>query len=284
MLTLKYLLLGVAAAMFAAVAAKIIHDLYRRTGRDEFGGNDEATEEPFPIGWQTAGLLAAAAWIPLLAGFSIVVVPSGSAGVRISQISGTQPGTLYPGAHWIVPLIESVAVYDVRDHMFTTTAAEPPKEEKQKQDVETLRLQTKEGLLVGVAVAVRYRLDPKRLHFIHDNLPHPPGIELVPPVVASVLRQEAPNYMVRELFATKREEIRQRAAEEITQKLGADAILVKEVMLRNILLPDSYAEGLEGLLLKEQENERLAVELEVKRKLVLAAELEAEADKARQIK
>jgi hypothetical protein len=55
-------------------------------------------------------------------------------------------------------------------------------------------------------------------------------------------------------------------------------------MLRDIVLPAAYARGLEGLLLSEQHNERLAVELQVKEKLVKAAELEAEADKMREVK
>ena len=66
--------------------------------------------------------------------------------------------------------------------------------------------------------------------------------------------------------------------------LAADGILVKEVILRDIQLPADYAKGLEGLLLKEQENERLSVELEVKQKMVRQAELEAEAQKAREVK
>ena len=48
----------------------------------------------------------------------------------------------------------------------------------------------------------------------------------------------------------------------ITQKLAADGIVVKEVMLRDIQLPAEYAKGLETLLLKEQENDRMGVETE----------------------
>jgi regulator of protease activity HflC (stomatin/prohibitin superfamily) len=90
--------------------------------------------------------------------------------------------------------------------------------------------------------------------------------------------------MVRELFATEREKIRRLAAETITKKLVADAIVVKEVLLRDITLPAEYARGLEGLLVKAQENERLAIEVQVKEKQVRTAELEAEAEKARVIK
>jgi regulator of protease activity HflC (stomatin/prohibitin superfamily) len=89
---------------------------------------------------------------------------------------------------------------------------------------------------------------------------------------------------VRDVFSAKREEIRKRAAGMITQKLAADGIVVKEVMLRDILLPTEYADGLQALLLKEQENDRMGVETELKGNEVRIAELEAEAEKARQVK
>jgi regulator of protease activity HflC (stomatin/prohibitin superfamily) len=89
---------------------------------------------------------------------------------------------------------------------------------------------------------------------------------------------------VRDVFSAKREEVRLRAAGMITQKLAADGIVVKEVMLRDIQLPPEYAKGLETLLLKEQENDRMGVETELKQKEVRISELEAEAIKARQIK
>jgi hypothetical protein len=66
----------------------------------------------------------------------------------------------------------------------------------------------------------------------------------------------------------------------ITRKLRADGVLVKEVMLRDVQLPPEYAKGLESLLLKEQENDRLSADLEIKQKEVHSAELEAEAEKA----
>jgi len=59
---------------------------------------------------------------------------------------------------------------------------------------------------------------------------------------------------------------------------------VREVLLRDLQLPAEYAKGLEGLLLKEQENERLGTETEIKGKQVKIAELEAEAQKARDVK
>jgi regulator of protease activity HflC (stomatin/prohibitin superfamily) len=163
--------------------------------------------------------------------------------------------------------------------VYSTLAAENP---KQKGDV--LTVQAREGLNIGLAVSVRYRIDPRRLDSIHTNLPQPVGEQVVAPVVATIYRQLAPNYITREIFATKREELRSKAAEAITARLGSDGIIVREVLLRDLQLPAEYAKGLEGLLLKEQENERLGTETEIKGKQVKIAELEAEAQKARDVK
>jgi regulator of protease activity HflC (stomatin/prohibitin superfamily) len=149
---------------------------------------------------------------------------------------------------------------------------------------EVLTVQAREGLNIGLAVSVRYRLDPQRLSYIHANLPRAVGDEVVAPTVATIYRQLAPNYITREIFATKREELRLSAANAITSRLASDGIIVREVLLRDLKLPGEYAQGLEGLLLKEQENERLGTETEIKQKQVKIAELEAEAQKSRDIK
>src|SRR5256886_409339 len=129
-----------------------------------------------------------------------------------------------------------------------------------------------------------FRSDPKRLESIHANLPQPVGEQVVAPVVSTIYRQLAPNYITREIFATKREELRTTAADAITARLASDGIIVREVLLRDLQLPEEYAKGLEGLLLKEQENERLGTEREIKQKQVKIAGLEAEAQKARDVK
>jgi len=256
MLTLKYLLEFSGFALLAAAAATALYDVYRNY------------QESFHPRWRLAGRVAALSLIPLLAGLAIQVVPAGMAGVRVSQISGTLPGTLYPGLHLVLPLVQRVSLFDVRDQIYPA---------------ESLKVQTREGLSVGLTVAVRYRIDPQRLAYVQANLPQPVDKELVPPVVASAFREIAPNYLVRDLFATRREEIRREAAGAITRRLSPDAIVVKEVMLRDIQLPAEYARGLEGVLLKEQENERMGVEVELKQKQVRTAELEAQAEKARRV-
>jgi len=269
MLLLKNLLLVAGFGLFAAAAAVLLYDAFRWWKR--YRAPEAEESEALSIHWRSAGRLALAAWVPLALAYSIAFVPAGKAGVRVSQVWGARPGALYPGVHFVVPFVDSVVLYDTRDHLFTT-------------DAKTLNVQTKEGLGVGFAVAVRYRIDPKQLNYIHANLPQPLADEIVAPVVASAFREIAPQYLVRDVFSNKREEIRTRGSDAITRKLAVDGIIVKQVMLRDLVLPAEYARGLEGMLIKQQENDRLAFEVEIKQKLVRTAELEAEAEKARQVK
>jgi regulator of protease activity HflC (stomatin/prohibitin superfamily) len=287
MIFLKYLLEWGGIAMIAAAIAIIARDLYLQFEHKKKTTTDGAT----PVGpaprshWRGAIGLAVAAWLPILLASGIVVVPSGMGGVRISQTSGTLPGTLYPGAHFLTPLAESVALFDTRDQLFTTGTVESSRAPEAKPaSVEPLRVQAKEGLTVGLAITVRYRLDSKHLDYIQANLPQPVEKEIVPGVVASAWRDLVPGYTVREVFATKREEIRKKASDVITQKLAADGIVVKEVMLRDIQLPVEYAQGLQNLLLKEQQNDQMGVQTEIQEKQVRISELEAEATKAQQVK
>src|SRR5438270_1457605 len=260
MLALRNLLMYGGLGMILAAVGVLAYDLYREVAYRRALAVPGIT--PIPTApewrWRRSVALVFLAWGPILVAFSIVVVPSGMAGVRVSQASGTEPGTLYPGIHLVKPLVEDVALFDIRDQVFTTGSLEDGKAAiaKAPSKPELTGAQAKGGLTLGPGITVRYRLDPRHLDYIHSNLPQPVEKEIVPPVVASVWRELIPHYTVKDAFSAKREEVRQRAADLITQKLAADGIVVKEVMLRDIQLPKEYAEGLETLLLKEQENDR----------------------------
>ena len=283
MLALKLLLTVAGVLMLAAALTIPLYGLWLRIqyARRKNSG-DETVVEPEQIAWRAPVALAMVACLPLLVASSIVVVPSGMGGVRISQIDGTLPGTLYPGVHFITPLVDSVQIFDLRDHLFTAGLVQ----EGVKSTVQRtgLDVQTREGLNIGLGVTVRYRLDPNKLASVQTHLPQPADKELVPPVVASAWRELAPQYTVREIFSTKREEVRSKAAAIITRKLDKDGIMVEEVMLSDIQLPAEYAKGLEGLLLKEQQDDQMSVDTDIQQKQVKIAELQAEAEAVQKVK
>jgi len=268
MLAIKYVLLTGALSMFIAAAIVLGSDARKVMLQPDTSS----------IRWRLFTRYVVIAVLLLLPGLSIVVVPSGMAGVRVSQFSGTAGGTVYPGTHLVSPLVQHMELYNVRDQIYSTNPADASK----KGDA--LKAYSREGLPLGLGISVRYQLDPRRLAYMESSLPRPIESELLPAVVANAFRQTISGYMVRDVFSSKREEVRRAAADTITRRLASDGIVVKEVMLRDINLPQEYAKGLEGLLVKAQENDRLTIEVEMKQKMVRTAELEAEADKVRQVK
>jgi hypothetical protein len=176
MLLLKHALLAIGwGLVFVSgcwlVVGMLLEALRRR--RRAAGGPDVEPERPLPV--RVLLRLSAVALAFLSIGSSLVVVPNGMAGIRVSQLSGTIPGTLYPGVHFVKPLVEEIALYDVREHVLLTDAGEDARGGR-----EPLRAQSKEGLAVGLAVSIRYRLDPQRLDYVHANLPPALAREVVP--------------------------------------------------------------------------------------------------------
>jgi regulator of protease activity HflC (stomatin/prohibitin superfamily) len=189
MLFLKHLLMWGGVAMILTAVGILGYDLFLEM---QYRRARQRSTEPMPpmpqVRWRGALGLGLLAWGPMLLALGIVVVPSGMAGVRISQSSGTLAGTLYPGVHFVTPLVENVVLFDTRDQLFTTGELEEPGKpvSKTERKAEPLEVQAKEGLTVGLAITIRYRLDPKHLDYIQNNLPQPVEKEIVPPVVASV--------------------------------------------------------------------------------------------------
>src|SRR5580698_7299907 len=125
MILLRYLLVFGGIMLLAGAVAILVMDVYQilKFRKDSSG------DPPPPPRYHAALTIGACAVAPLLLGMSIAVVPSGTAAVRVNQFAGTRPGTLYPGVHWIVPLVEEIVLYETRDEVFATQAVDDPKKD-----------------------------------------------------------------------------------------------------------------------------------------------------------
>ncbi len=149
MLFLKYLLMLGGIAMITVAAAILAYDIYLEVKyRQALAVANAGPLPPVPqMRWRSSLALVLLAWGPILLSLGIVVVPSGMAAVRVSQTSGTLPGALYPGAHFIVPLAENIVLFDTRDQLFTTGVLEDASAGSGKSmKSEPLNVQAKEGL------------------------------------------------------------------------------------------------------------------------------------------
>src|ERR1700753_3267908 len=189
MLFVKYLLLLTGWGLLMAAAINVFRNLYqivqyhrqlRSIAPGVISGTSSGPEgasagmssthgalvEKPQLNWAIATWAFPAAWLSLILAAGIVVVPSGMGGIRVSQTAGTRPGTLYPGIHFIVPLLDSVVLYDIRDQVLTTSSAgkdglepatedEADRKEARNKKPDAFAVQSKEGLSIGLAITVR---------------------------------------------------------------------------------------------------------------------------------
>jgi hypothetical protein len=167
MLALKYLLMILGVGLFGSAGALVVYDIFileqlrrllARNKTNEPGAQAGIkAHHPFgPVRWRLAQRLTLSAVVSIMLALSIVAIPDGSAGARISQTWGARPGTLYPGVHFVAPLVDSVALYDTREQVFSTAPSASAKSEN-----EVLIVQARKGLNIGLAVAV----DSERMKF-----------------------------------------------------------------------------------------------------------------------
>src|SRR5271156_5968540 len=151
MMALKYLLLLVGSGLLGSAGVLVAYDVFlsggwrRLLARERADGDAGssifgqtggasgaeavavASRIPRSVRWKLALQLVGIGVVAMLAAESFVVIPDGAAGVRVSELWGVRPGTLYPGLHLVTPLVDSVAIYDTREQVYATMAAENPK-------------------------------------------------------------------------------------------------------------------------------------------------------------
>ena len=200
----------------------------------------------------------------------VQVVAPGEVGVRINRLTGGV-SVVPSGPTLMVPLVHELRRYDLRDQVYR------PQESATAEGAAPF--QSLEGLSVGVAVTVRYALDPARVGEVAKRLPANVGADLIEPVVDGVLHHALSRHTVREIFSDKRVEIQDDIQAELRDLLGKDGISVRSLYLGHIDLPAQYRAGLEGMLAEELASEKMRYTLQLKEKKVKESELEGDAAK-----
>jgi len=200
----------------------------------------------------------------------VQVVAPGEVGVRINRLTGGV-SVVPEGPTLMLPLVHELRRYSLRDQVYR------PQESATAEGAAPF--QSVEGLSVGVAVTVRYALDPARVGEVAKRLPANVGADLLEPVVDGVLHHALSRHTVREIFTDKRVEIQDDIQAELRDLLGKDGITVRSLYLGHVDLPAQYRAGLEGMLSEELATEKMRYTLQLKEKMVKQSELEADAAK-----
>jgi len=193
-----------------------------------------------------------------------------------TNVFDTSVSAYTAGTVLVLPGIHEVRRYSTRDRVYrpleNATATGPAP------------FQSVEGLSIGVDLTVRWAIDRAHITQMSKSFPDDLNADLVGPAVRGVIYPLLARHSVREIFSRQRGEIQTEIATELAPKLAAVGLLLREVEMGKVDLPQDYRLGMEKLLAEELETEKVRYTLQLKQAQVRQTQLEAEAEKVRRQK
>ena len=225
---------------------------------------------------RTAGGVAVIAGVvfALLAG-SFVVVPAGSVGVVFNVLGGVSDRERNPGVQFVMPGLQQMTLLNTREQSIEFIT-------DNNDEIPAL---SQEGLQIISDATVRYRIEASEASSIFESIGDNVEATLIRPQVRSVIRNAIANYNAAEVISSQRGELQAEIVQVLTNELAANNIILLDVLLRDIRIPDSITQAIEEKQAAEQqievetnrrEQSRIAAE-----RVVIQAEGERDAEIAR---
>ncbi len=181
-----------------------------------------------------------------------VVIEDGEVGVSKS-FGRISDEPLPRGVALQFPVVRTVETWNVKLQEFKETATVP----------------SSEGLIVGLEASLLFRVLAPQAPEIRKTIGTPPEYmgKLVVPYFRSALRDAMSGYAVKEIYSQiGREEIAKRVRAKLTESLAANGFEIREVLLRDVKLPQRFKESIEAKLTAEQRVQQKQFELEQAKK------------------
>lgn len=125
---------------------------------------------------------------------------------------------------------------------------------------ETVQVLSKEGLVMDLDVSLLYRLNPQTAFKVYTEV----GVDycsiIIEPQLRSIIREVTASYEAKILYSSERDKISNemyRLFKAMTEDKG---IIIDQLLLRDIGLPDGVSKAIELKLESEQEAERKRIE------------------------
>ena len=212
-------------AIIAAVVAFIIYTSSKKNGRRQ-----EAT---FSL---LAFLVALVVAIIQL----VAVIPAGTVGV-VDFLGNVSDNTLRPGVNLVNPAAKVVK------YSYKTQTMK-----------ETMSVVSKEGLPISLEVNLQFRMDPSKANEIYKSVEGGDYINvLLIPQFRSVARAITAKYEAKALYTELRSQLAQEILTDLQNRVSERGIIVEEVPLRQITLPQGLAQAIEQKLQADQESQRM---------------------------
>ena len=195
------------------------------------------------------------AFILILAGVlikCIVQIEAGQIGVK-SLFGRVQNDVLPSGLHFINPFVE-VQRLDIKTQNYTMSGVH---DEGAKSGDDAIRVLTSDGLEVTIDLTVLYKLLPSEA----PRLVRETGIDytdkIVRPLTRTKIRDNAVYYEAVSLYSNKRDEFQQRIFKSIEDDFRKRGLILEQLLVRNITLPQTVKATIEQKINAEQDAQKM---------------------------
>jgi len=183
---------------------------------------------------------------------AVVQINPGEIGIKI-LFGSIQNDVLGSGLHFVNPLLE-IQKLDVKTQNYTMSGIN---DEGDKQGDDAIRVLTSDGLEVTIDLTVLYRVvstnAPKLLRETGDDFRD----KIVRPITRTKIRDNAVYYQAVDLFGNKRDEFQQRIYKSIEEDFIKRGLMLEQLLVRNITLPNSVKASIESKINAEQDAKKM---------------------------
>lgn len=217
---------------------------------------------------RVVGLLVIAAGIVTSC---IVQIDAGQVGVK-KLFGEVQNDVLGSGLHFINPLLE-VLEMDIKTQNYTMSGVH---DEGAKSADDAIRVLTADGLEVTIDLTVLYKVLPSDAPKIVRETGLDYTDKIVRPLTRTKIRDNAVYYDAVALYSTKRDEFQARIFKSIDTDFKQRGLILEQLLVRNITLPQSVKTTIEQKISAEQEAQKMQFVLQKERQEAERKRVEAQ--------
>jgi regulator of protease activity HflC (stomatin/prohibitin superfamily) len=201
----------------------------------------------------------------------VVQIGTGEVGVQI-LFGSVQNTTLASGLHIINPLID-VQRLDIKTQNYTMSAIH---NEGAKEGDDAIRVLTSDGLEVVMDMTVLYKVVPSAAPDILRSTGIDYTDKIVRPLTRTMIRDNAVYYDAVSLYSTKRDEFQARIFKSIESDFTKRGLLLEQLLIRNITLPQAVRTSIEQKISAEQDAQKMQFVLQKERQEAERKRVEAQ--------
>jgi regulator of protease activity HflC (stomatin/prohibitin superfamily) len=214
-------------------------------------------ESPFKKGGITVKIAGIVVVLIGLVFSSIKQIEPGMVGVQ-KLFGRVDNKVLVSGLNLVNPLVQ-VEVFDIRTQNYTMSSVH---DEGAKSGDDAIRVLSADGLEVIVDLTVLYRVLPSEAPRILKEIGSDYRNTIVRPICRTKIRDNAVYYDAVALYSTKRDEFQTRIFNSIEKDFKSRGLVLEQLLVRNLTLPQSVKETIESKINAEQDAQKMTFVLQ----------------------